>query len=57
MGKVVTMLISLNCVTQTQTASLYLNLNGLGRAFQKVTTVCVEVLGTQPLAVKSAEQV
>lgn len=51
-----TRLISLSGRAQPQTASLYLNLDGLGRTFEKVTTVCVEVLWTQSLAVKSVEQ-
>ena len=42
--------------THAQTASLYLNLDGFGRALKKVTAVCVEVLWTQSLAVKSVEQ-
>lgn len=35
---------------------LYLDLYSLTRAFEKVTTVCVEVLWTQPLVVEGAEQ-
>ena len=39
-----------------RTSSLYLDLDSLRRAFEQVTTLCIEVLWTQPLVVKSGEQ-
>ena len=55
-GKAATRLSSSTGMGQMQITSLYLDLDGLGGACEIVTAVCVEVLFTQPLAVKSIEQ-
>lgn len=54
--KAATRLSSPTGMAQMQIPSLYLDLGGLRGACEIVTAVCVEVLFTQPLAVKSIEQ-